>query len=125
MELINSSYFGLLFLLNEKFSFHIHIPYCVIRQLNQINRKGISHLFLTFLGNKYTIRTIAIKITWHIEIGKEIPYKQEQPQNHNTKKAMEQQKETEIKEEKNQDKPSLGTSSQGFKRTQGATTKHP
>ena len=39
---------------------------------------------------------IIIKITWHIELGKETPYKPEQPQNHDTRQAIEQQKETEI-----------------------------
>ena len=47
----------------------------------------------------YIIITI-IKITWRIELGKEILLQTKRPKNHDTKQDLELQKETEIKREK-------------------------
>ena len=51
-----------------------------------------------------------IKITWHIKLGKRYTYKPRWHQNHDTKQAIEKQRETEIKIN-NLAKPSVDTSS--------------
>ena len=51
---------------------------------------------------------IIVKITWHLELGKETPPIN---QNYATWRAIEQQKDTEIKRGENRAKPSSGASS--------------